>query len=184
MTFYTMNSRIKYVLLGMVLSQSVFSNIDGINVKKMIPLFEEWVKNPVILAATRLHNSQNLSMEYILETDRVWGKSKDTLFLKKQLMTNSAAKQLYLFESFDPSFFEFTVLGNQGAIVGMTNAISEYWQGGKTNFLQAFNHGKGEIYIEKAHYNKSMFTKRVQVAVPIRDKQEVIGVMVIGMNHS
>ena len=185
------NNMKAYLLLGMWLlsaipamaENAVETTSETEFVKKMIPMFERWARDEVLVDAVEKHNLKKLNLEDIKKKDRDWISEDDLTIEMKDMMSSDAAKQLYLYESLRPYFFEIFLTGKLGANVAMTNRTSDYWQGDEAKFINAYDGGLGRVYIEPIHYDKSSHAFLTQVSLPVKSQSgEVIGVLIVGVN--
>ena len=81
-----------------------------------------------------------------------------------------------------PYYSEIFVMDDQGANVAMTDKTSDYWQGDEAKFKKSYNNGAGGVHISDVEFDESTQTYSVQVSVPVKDGDAVIGAVTIGID--
>lgn len=152
------------------------------SVKKLVPTLVEWGKNPVLVEEVKKQNAKGMTLQQIQDMDKAWMAVTGMDDNMKNLMSNSAAKELLKLESSKPYFIEIFLMDNQGANVAMTNKTSDYWQGDEAKFKESFVNGAGGTHIGDVKFDKSAQAYLVQVSVPVMDGGTAIGALTIGIN--
>ncbi|MCB1742424.1 MAG: PDC sensor domain-containing protein [Gammaproteobacteria bacterium] len=143
---------------------------------------EQLTFNPTIIRAVRLQNAEQLSMDEILKRDQAWQQSDELDDFKRSLQTNKAGRLLTRMVSVNSKFTEIFLTDSKGANVAAYPATSDYWQGDEDKFSQCF--GPAKPVVLKPQMDRSTNTFSAQVSMPVRDGQQVIGVLVVGINLS
>jgi hypothetical protein len=73
-------------------------------------------------------------------------------------------------------------MDNLGANVAMSDKTSDYWQGDEAKFVKSYNGGKGDIFIDEVKFDDSTQNYLVQVSVPVKEGDKVIGAITFGIN--
>jgi len=97
-------------------------------------------------------------------------------------MTSECGKHLDEISKSKAYFAEIFVMDNQGANVAMTDKTSDYWQGDEDKFTQSFKNGAGGIHISDVEFDDSTQLYIVQVSVPVKDGDKVIGAITFGID--
>jgi hypothetical protein len=71
---------------------------------------------------------------------------------------------------------------NKGANVAAYPPTSDYWQGDEEKFTLSFNDGDGQVFIGPLEFDDSTKKTQVQISAPIREDNETIGVLVLGVS--
>ncbi|ODC05221.1 hypothetical protein BFW38_05655 [Terasakiispira papahanaumokuakeensis] len=150
------------------------------SLKSVLLELHQWDQDPVLIAAIEEQNAKNVSIEQIKQRDHQWMATSDVDDFMNQLMNNEAAQHLFELESSQPYFLEMFLTANQGENVAMTNKTSDYWQGDEAKFTQAQT--PGQLYVSDVEYDDSTMTYLVQVSIPMLKNDQVIGVLVVGIN--
>jgi hypothetical protein len=100
----------------------------------------------------------------------------------KALMENECGKYLRKIQASAPHYAEIFVMDNQGANVAMSDKTSDYWQGDEAKFIKSYNGGRGAIFIDDVKFDNSTQAYLVQVSVPVKDGDKVIGAITFGIN--
>ena len=139
-------------------------------------------QDPVIVAAVKAQNSQNLTLDQIKERDETWRNTPGIDDFMKSLMNSPCAKHLREIQNSKPYFSEIFVMDNQGANVAQTDKTSDYWQGDEAKFIESFKGGKGALHISEVEFDDSAQAYLVQVSVPVTDGGAAIGAITFGIN--
>lgn len=138
--------------------------------------------DPVIVEAVKAQNAKKMSLEQIKQTDEKWKAFAGIADYMKAIMETDCAKSLYEFQKAKSYYVEIFVMDNQGANVAMTDKTSDYWQGDEAKFIKSFADGKGAIFIDEVEYDDSTQAYLVQVSVPVKDGDTVIGAITFGVD--
>ena len=79
---------------------------------------------------------------------------------------------------------EGLLIGIDGGLVAATEKTSDYWQGDEAPFVNAYNDGKGAVFVSAPIHDDSTDVDEVKVAVPMHDGAEVIGVLIMAVKVS
>jgi hypothetical protein len=140
-------------------------------------------KDPEIAKAVAKQNAVKMSLDQIEQIDKAWiGGGEDARI--RELQTNACAVRLKALISKFPAYGESFVMDNQGANVCMAGKTSDYWQGDEAKWQKSFNGGKGQSFIDKAHYDTSSKAILVQISVPVMDGAQTIGAITVGVDPS
>lgn len=145
-------------------------------------LQKEWGNNQILVKAVQAQNSQATALDKIKSIDKKWMETAGLDDFMKTLLTNEAAKTLAALEKRHPYVMESFIMDNQGALVGMTNKTSDYWQGDEAKFTESYKGGNGSTHIGEIEFDKSAQAYLAQVSVPVVTNNTTIGVITIGIN--
>ena len=148
----------------------------------MLETVKPWSTDPVLVAAVKRQNRQQLTLEGIKERDKVWMATPGIDSFMKTLLNNTAADRLKALEESQAYLLELFLMDNQGAIVAMTNKTSDYWQGDEAKFQKSYKEGEGAVEIGKEKFDESAQAYLVQVSIPIMDGNEAVGALTLGVN--
>jgi hypothetical protein len=141
----------------------------------------QWGQDPIIVKAVKDQNAQGLSIEKIKEIDQQWLNTPGIDAFMTSLMESEAGKHLRDLQKSKTFYAEIFVMDNQGANVAMSNKTSDYWQGDEAKFKESYKEGAGAIYIDDIKFDDSTQTYLVQVSVPVKDGDQVIGALTVGI---
>jgi hypothetical protein len=144
--------------------------------------FTGWGNDPIIVKAVKRENAKGKTLEKIKTMDKKWQSTPGIADFMKTLMESECGKHLLNLQKKYPYVAEIFVMDNQGANVAMTGKTSDYWQGDEDKFIKSYNNGKGEIHIGTMKFDDSTQSYLVQVSVPVKDGNQVIGAMTIGVD--
>lgn len=142
----------------------------------------KWGLDPVIVKAVKEENAKGKTLDRIKEIDKKWIATPGVDEFMKSLMDNECGKYLRQLQKSAPFYAEIFVMDNQGANVCMSDKTSDYWQGDEDKFIKSYNEGKGAIHISDVIFDKSSQAYLVQVSVPVKDGNKVIGAITIGID--
>jgi len=152
------------------------------SVLKMAPTFMSFGSNAALVAAVNKQNTENLSLDEIKSRDQKWQATPGVDAFMTSLLENSGAKALFEIEKSKPYFVELFLMDNKGANVSMTNKTGDYWQGDEAKWKKSFNNGAGALHVGKVKFDESAQAYLVQVSVPVKDADKVVGALTIGIN--
>ena len=138
--------------------------------------------DPIIVEAVKTQNSKGITLAQIKEKDEAWKSHAGIADYMKSLMESSCGKHLRDIQAGADYYSEIFVMDNQGANVAMTDKTSDYWQGDEAKFQKSFNDGKGALFIDDVEFDDSAQAYLVQVSVPVKEGDQVIGAITIGIN--
>ncbi|MEW6266511.1 MAG: PDC sensor domain-containing protein [Thermodesulfobacteriota bacterium] len=138
--------------------------------------------DPVIVKAVKEENAKGKTLDQIKEMDKKWMATPGIADFMKVLMENECGKHIREIQKSAPYYAEIFVMDNQGANVAMTDKTSDYWQGDEDKFTQSYKGGQGAIHISDVKFDDSTKAYLVQVSVPVKDGDKVIGAITIGLD--
>lgn len=138
--------------------------------------------DPIIVAAVKAENAKGKTLAQIQELDKKWMATAGVVDYMKALMENECGKYLRKIQASAPYYAEIFVMDNQGANVAMSDKTSDYWQGDEAKFIKSYNGGRGAIFIDDVKFDNSTQAYLVQVSVPVKDGDKVIGAITVGIN--
>ncbi len=142
----------------------------------------KWGTDPMIVGAVKAQNARGKTLEQIKTMDEQWKATPGYADFMKVLMESECGKYLREIQKKTPYYAEIFVMDNQGANVAMTDKTSDYWQGDEAKFLKSYKDGAGGIHISDVEFDDSTQAYLVQVSVPVKDEEEVIGAMTLGID--
>ncbi|MEA3411795.1 MAG: PDC sensor domain-containing protein [Pseudomonadota bacterium] len=137
--------------------------------------------DPVIVEAVRSRNQAGKTLGEIKATDERWRAEPKVSDFMRSLMESECGTHLQVLQKTHPYLAEIFVMDNLGANVCMTNRTSDYWQGDEAKFIESYKGGSGAIHIGDVEFDDSAQASLVQVSVPVRDGDTVIGAMTFGI---
>jgi len=97
-------------------------------------------------------------------------------------MESECGKHLAKIQQSSAVYAEIFVMDNQGGNVAMTDKTSDYWQGDEAKFQKSFNGGSGAVFVDEVEFDDSTQAYLVQVSVPVKDNNTVIGAVTFGID--
>lgn len=138
--------------------------------------------DPLIVEAVRAENAKGKSLAEIKELDKKWKATPGIADYMQAMMDSTCGKHLRGIQQSAPYYAEIFVMDNQGANVAMTDKTSDYWQGDEAKFIQSYKGGRGAVHIGDVKFDDSTQAYLVQVSVPVKDGNEIIGAITIGID--
>jgi hypothetical protein len=138
--------------------------------------------DPIIVAAVKAENAKGKTLAQIQELDKKWMATAGIVDYMKALMDNECGKYLRKIQASAPYYAEIFVMDNLGANVAMSDKTTDYWQGDEDKFIKSFSGGRGAVFIDDVKFDNSTQAYLVQVSVPVKDGDKVIGAITFGIN--
>ena len=136
----------------------------------------------ILAAAVKAQNGKGMTLDDIQSMDAKWRDTPGVADFMKPLMASECGKHLVQIMDDNPAIVEIFVMDNQGANVCMTNKTSDYWQGDEDKFQKSFAGGAGAVFVDEVEFDDSAQAYLVQVSVPVKDGDTVIGAMTLGVD--
>lgn len=138
--------------------------------------------DPIIIAAVKKENARGKTLSQIKTMDEKWKKTPGVAGFMKPLLNSRCGKHLQSIRDSKPYYSEIFVMDNLGANVAMSDKTSDYWQGDEAKFKKSFNKGKGGVFVDDVEFDDSSQAYLVQVSVPVKDGNKVIGAITFGID--
>ena len=138
--------------------------------------------DPVIVKAVKAENAKGKTLAQIQAKDKSWKSTPGIVDYMKALMESEAGKHIRAIQETAPYYAEIFVMDNQGANVAMTDKTSDYWQGDEAKFKESYKGGAGAVHVGSVKFDDSTQANLVQVSVPVKDGDKVIGAITIGID--
>jgi len=138
--------------------------------------------DPVIVEAVKAENAKGKTLDQIKEKDKTWKATAGIADYMQALMDSECGKHIAGIQNSSEFYAEIFVMDNQGANVAMTDKTSDYWQGDEAKFKKSFNGGSGAVFVDDVEFDDSTQAYLVQVSVPVKDGDTVIGAITFGID--
>lgn len=138
--------------------------------------------DPIIVGAVKTENAKGKTLAQIQELDKKWMATPGIADYMKALMDNECGKYLRKIQASAPYYAEIFVMDNLGANVAMSDKTTDYWQGDEDKFIKSYSGGRGTVFIDEVKFDNSTQAYLVQVSVPVKDGDKVIGAITFGIN--
>ena len=138
--------------------------------------------DPVIVEAVKAENAKGKSLDQVKEMDKKWKADAGLADYMKAMMDSECGKHLTGIQKSASYYAEIFVMDNQGGNVAMTDKTSDYWQGDEAKFQKSFNGGAGAVFVDEVEFDDSAQAYLVQVSVPVKDNDTVIGAVTFGID--
>lgn len=166
------------LLFAQPAKKSVLGPTEEAALQKAVKTIESWERDPVLVREVAAQNARKMAAAEVQSIDKLWMAGGETERAGR-LMTNSCAQRLKSLVSSNAAFSESFVMDNQGANVCMTERTSDFWQGDEAKWVKSF---AGSTFVDAPRYDTSAKAILVQVSVPIRDGNAIIGAITVGVN--
>ena len=125
------------------------------------------------------NTNKTITLDEIKARDREWQNSNKLNDFIKSFLTNEIAQAVFKFQQKHDEFAEIFITDSRGAIIGITNRTSDYYQADEAWWQKAYNQGKGLIYFGEIEYDDSSKTESIPIYITFWDPQsrQVLGVM-------
>jgi hypothetical protein len=138
--------------------------------------------DPIIVEAVKAENSKGKTLDQIKDMDKKWRAHAGIADYMKAMMDSACGNHLAGIQNSASYYAEIFVMDNQGANVAMTDKTSDYWQGDEAKFKKSFAGGAGAVFIDEVEFDDSSQSYLVQVSVPVKDGNNVIGAITFGID--
>lgn len=138
--------------------------------------------DPVVVAAVKAENAKRKTLAQIKEMDKKWKAHAGIADYMQAMMDSECGKRLATIQDSAPYYAEIFAMDNQGANVAMTDKTSDYWQGDEAKFKKSFAGGAGAVFVDEVEFDDSTQAYLVQVSVPVKDGDTVIGAITFGID--
>ncbi len=152
--------------------------------KSEIKRVSRMTQNPILIEAVVSQNAKGLTMEVIKQRDERWKTSDTSDEFKQEMITSTAGRYLSNLMKSSKAYTEAFLTDNQGANVAASPLTSDYWQGDEDKWVKSFTPEGGAIYVGPMEWDDSSGYNAVQISVPVKQGNNVIGVMVVGVKLS
>ena len=139
-----------------------------------------WGNDPVLVAAVRDQNRQQLALAEIQRRDRIWPTDTGQVLITAAT-TGACADRLRELAATGPLYGEMLVMDNKGALVCATSRTSDYYQGDEDKFTRSFDDGEGDTFVDTPKLDESAAEQLAQISLPVRDGESVIGALTVGV---
>ncbi len=135
-----------------------------------------------LVTFVKAQNSKNVGLDRIKRIDQEWMAEKGVNAFMRSLLDGACSERLKAIIGQHSYVLEAFVMDNQGALVGLTNKTSDYWQGDEAKFTESYKGGAGAIHYGKAEFDKSVNATLVQISVPVTEGSGAIGAITFGVS--
>jgi len=99
----------------------------------------------------------------------------------KEILENTLAQTISAFGKIENAFGEIFATDVSGRLVAATNQTTDYWQADEDWWQQAYDSGKGRLYLSRVSFDESARMYSIDVCVPVRvtegDERRVVGII-------
>lgn len=129
----------------------------------------ELAKRPAVITAVEAFNRKDhtLDPDQIRRLDMPWQRSDGNGEYSRQCLSNEAARVLNELKDRNPQFREIFICDAVGLNVAMTNRTSDSYQADESWWTEAYNGGKGNLFLGKLEYDRSASVWGTAICVPV-----------------
>ena len=147
-----------------------------------IRVVETFALSPLLIDAVSEQNAKKMTPADVQQRDRQWQESPQMTPLKLALQRNKAGRFLQRSVDNNRMLTAAVQTDKLGANVAAYPATSDYWQGDEEQWAAAYNDGSGQVYVSPVGPGDGSKTRQVQIAAPVIDRGETIGVLIMGVS--
>ena len=116
----------------------------------------------------------------LIQIDKEWIDSQGTTKTANQILNNNLSVFLKIHRSkYHAEYVNILVTDREGAVVAMTKTPTDYYQSDEEWWRNAFNQGRGSVFIDDSDCDISVSTQALGVSVPIKEEGDIIGILKI-----
>jgi hypothetical protein len=135
-----------------------------------------------LVAFVDAQNAKSVGLDRIKRIDQEWMAEKGVNTFMRSLLDGACSARLKTLVGPHGYVIEAFVMDNQGALVGLTNKTSDYWQGDEAKFTESYKGGAGSVHYGKAEFDKSVNATLVQISVPVLKGAAAVGAITFGVS--
>ena len=114
---------------------------------------------------------------YFKDMDERWAKASGNDPLIAEYTKSPVGNQLREIARDDLSISEIFITDKYGGLVAASEKTSDFYQADEKWWQESFDHGKGNVFLDRIQFDSSSQTVSIVLAVPIKNElKEVIGV--------
>jgi len=152
---------------------------------KDIDKFRLTFQRDLALQAVLLADRPRLSPTELADLDEVWPDLalQDPRML--EVLATATADRLRKLQLEDDRLAEVLIADRFGQLVAATGKTSDYYQGDERWWVEAFGDGiRGKLYVPQVGYDQSTMTWSIDICIPIRSGESVVGVAKVVLDVS
>ncbi len=112
--------------------------------------------------------------------ENIWPRLKDNSPIIREIINNEIAEYIKEYKKREgEEYAEIFITDTKGAVIAATNKTSDYFQADEKWWEEAYNNGKGSVYLSDVEYDESAKVFALNFCIPIMDKsnKRVIGII-------
>ncbi|MFZ3064708.1 MAG: ATP-binding protein [Nitrospirota bacterium] len=112
--------------------------------------------------------------------ENIWPRLKDNSPIIREIINNEIAEYIKEYKKREgEEYAEIFITDAKGAVIAATNKTSDYFQADEKWWEEAYNNGKGSVYLSDVEYDESAKVFALNFCIPIMDKsnKRVIGII-------
>ena len=161
----------------------LMANSVGESIDKELGLIKANAASDILINAVKESNSKYKTDEksiqrYLMDMDKKWIEAPDDHPLIKEYLENRSSLNLRSFKEEEGKKIETILVTDRfGGLVAASSRTSDFYQGGKDWWKDAFDAGAGKILARDIVFDESTGAWALPLAVPMRDESgKVIGI--------
>lgn len=138
----------------------------------------QYGSDPILINAVKIANRQSKTADEIKRIERLWQDKKFNTPEIKHLLDSSLAYYLKGLRKKDPHIEEVYLLDKKGILIGTAKYEEMYCWKDDLGFKRAIT---GKLYIAGVEMDEDEQRNMVHVVLPVKDKEQTIGALNIGL---
>ncbi|HEY8211308.1 MAG TPA: hypothetical protein VIG99_27680 [Myxococcaceae bacterium] len=171
-------------MVGLALAQSPRPDEAAYKAKvaRSLPLARAMASEPAVARAVEAQDALKQSLATIQKIDKEWISTRGVNDFIRRHMESSCARALKEIAARNPAVVEAFAMDNQGALVCTIAKTTDYWQGDEAKWQKSWAEGRGAEFVDGVQYDESSQGYCVQVSVPVRQHDQVVGAITVGFD--
>lgn len=161
-------------LLGKSINENIAAEIEDVKSYATRPLW----KDIIIESNSRYGKMDQGAVEKkLLEIDKIWISADKDSPLLKEYLENRVALGMRDIIKVRGTISGIFITDKYGGLVASSGRTSDFYQADEAWWQEAYDKGKGNIYVGDIEFDESTATWSIPIAVPVRnEKNEIIGI--------
>ncbi|MDX2469661.1 MAG: PAS domain S-box protein [SAR324 cluster bacterium] len=144
---------------------------------------EDFVKAAVKEANQKFRHEKVLPSKRILELDRAWIDSQGYSVKAKEILSNPISTHFSHFKTTGRNYIaEIFLTDIRGETIASTQRLTDYYQADEQWWLDAYNKGKGGVFLDERGFDQSTKLYVLGIVVPVMDAGKAIGILKINFS--
>lgn len=155
-------------------STSSHSSSEQLLLEEYLPQLERYAQRPEIIHALQHAAAEPFLLEKTLQIDRHWQQNDSMRIRITQHPLSADFKQIVIDEQ--NTIREVMLIDRYGRLVASYPTASDYYQGDENKFIRPQQ--SHQRFIDKADWDDSSGSVAIQIATPVMEEQQFLGVVV------
>lgn len=147
---------------------------------------QEWLQEPVVLAALRTQNSfsESVTPAMIDQLEAGWNMGVRSLLVEDVLARPASVEMRRRRDASDGLVTEIILMDSKGLNAAISGRTSDVWQGDEAKYLETFPKGPGAFHVGDLERDESTGKLQTQISLTVTDPETgaPIGAITIGID--